>query len=83
MVKWIILGIYVVGIFLSSIIFKRVFPIEKDWEIRDGEVHPVDKETYKIHICEMSTIWPLYVILMPLKLFLMFTDWCYEKFRKK
>lgn len=83
MVGWIILGIYIIGILLSAIIFPRAFPLEEDWVIRDGEAYPIDEEIYKIHICEMSTIWPLVVVLIPLKLFTMFTDWCYEKFRKK
>ena len=38
MVGWIILGIYVIGILLSAIIFPSAFPYQEgDFEIIDGE----------------------------------------------
>lgn len=84
MIGWIILGIYVVGILLSAIIFPRAFPYQEgDWEIIDGEAYPIDEEIHKIRVCGLSIVWPLVVALIPLKFFTMFTDWCYDKFSKK
>ena len=84
MAGWIILGIYVIGISLSAMIFPRAFPYQEgDWEIIDGEAYPIDEEIHKIHVCGLSIVWPLVVALIPLKLFTMFTDWCYDKFSKK
>lgn len=84
MTGWIILGIYVIGILVSAMIFPKVFPYkEGDFEIIDGEVYPIDEEIHKIHIGALSIVWPLAVTLMSFKLFTMFTDWCYDRFSKK
>lgn len=84
MTGWIILGIYVIGILVSAMIFSKVFPYkEGDFEIIDGEVYPIDEEIHKTNIGGLSIVWPLVVTLMPFKLFTMFTDWCYDRFSKK
>ena len=67
--EWIILGIYIIGVIASALIFPRVFPYnEGEWEFENGEAYPVDEEGHRIKIEGMCLLWPLVIFLMLLML---------------
>lgn len=62
---WIILGIYIIGVVISALVFPRLFPYEEGmWEIFEGEAMPIDEEEHKMNITALCFIWPLIWILI-------------------
>lgn len=68
MVKWIILGVYFIGIFVSAMIFSRLYQNK----------HQIYVESM---IWPCFLIWlPMEFIT---KLFIKYFNWCYNNFSKK
>ena len=73
MVGLIILGIYILGVVISALIFPKLFPYEEgEWEILCGETMPIDEEEHKMNLASMCFIWPLIlamiiVVVLPVK----------------
>ena len=70
---WIILGIYIIGVVISALVFPRLFPYEEgEWEMICGELMPVSEEEHKMNVSAMCFIWPLIwvlivIIVLPIK----------------
>ena len=69
----IILGIYILGVVISALVFPKLFPYEEgEWEILCGEVRPIDEDEHKMNLASMCFIWPLVlamiiVVVLPIK----------------
>ena len=69
----IILGIYILGVVISALVFPKLFPYEEgEWEILCGEAMPIDEEEHKMNLTAMCFIWPLVlamiiVVVLPVK----------------
>ena len=73
MIGLIILGIYILGVVISALVFPKLFPYEEgEWEILCGEARPIDEEEHKMNLASMCFIWPLslamvIVVVLPVK----------------
>ena len=76
---WILLAIYIIGIFICAWLFPRIFPYQEGyWEYDCGEFFPVDEDLHKIHIEETVILWPIVLVfcifLLPMKLITKLVD---------
>ena len=70
---WILLVVYIIGIFICALIFPKIFPFKDgDWEYDNGEFFPIDKDLHRINIETMVALWPIFfafiLFLLPMKL---------------
>ena len=79
---WILLTIYIIGIFICAWAFPKLFPYrEGGWEYDCGEIMPIDENIHKIRIEGLVALWPIViafcVLLLPAKLITILIDMFY------